>query len=603
MLHETHHETDRASIPPRPPTRNRILWIVVAFAVVAALAVGGFLWLSGDDDAAPVTTAAATTVATTSGTTSPATSVPAVGPTSLVWRPAAAPPNGQVLAVTDGYLAAAYDGGDVQFWGSVDGDEWVLLGLVGTAFGPDDIVRELDSGPAGFVAGVFGPGPEFPERTNVVWASVDGATWHRTELTADIPPAPSEYIEQFLAVDEVMIGPDGFLAFGTGGLNPDLDRIAADFAPGFTGDDVYGVDAERRPDGAVLIVGYGDQEPVEIPFADLGVTEDDLTGILGEEGFAGPGFERFAWWSSDAFTWQPVELEGLPDEWLLIPMRPRTTADDGFYLFGPGPDPADPEGPGVMLGYQSEDGRSWREFVVDGPGEDWLRSITRFGDGFLALGEDVSGDGLWTSPDLVTWTRLDGDLMDAGEGVAFHMSEIDAGGLGLFANGFLSTEGPGVAMEPVIAKDGYEITLGETGAITIVDAASGDLVAVIDPETGTSDTVDFVEEEWGVSFIDTASSEPLVTLTWEEIGAAYEALAGELGIGMTPEPVLRFSSDGMTWTFDRHQDLFGEGGFAISGAAGADSAVAVVGTDIDLWTSESDPRTLPQTVIWIGTPG
>ena len=191
--------------------------------------------------------------------------------------------------------------------------------------------------------------------------------------------------------------------------------------------------------------------------------------------------------------------------------------------------------------------------------------------------------------------------MDAGEGVAFHMAEIDAGGLGLFANGFLSAEGPDVAMEPVITKDGYEITLGEMGAITIVDAASGDLVALIDPETGTSDDVDFVEEDWGVRFVDTASGEALVVLTWEEIGAAYEALAEDLGIGMMPEPVLRFSSDGVTWTFDRHQDLFG--GFAISGAAGADSAVAVVGSDIDLWMSEADPRTLPQTVIWVGTPG
>jgi hypothetical protein len=532
---------------------------------------------------------------------------PAAQPATLSWAEAAVPPTGQTLAVTateTGFLAASHTTEGAEFWTSDDGETWTLLGTGAEALGPDQHVFGLTNGPAGFVAQVSERADGSYEGTNAVWTSTDGANWHRSELIPELPEVPSPYVIQQSFVSTVLIGPNGFLAFGAGGLSPDLDLIAADFAPDYTAEDNYAVDAELRPDGAVLIVGFGDEEPLEIPFAELGVTPEELADIFEGE-VEGSGFEFFMWSSTDGVSWEPLVESGLPEH--VVPGFSAVSlgADDGFYLFAPGPDPQDPEAPGVMSGFHSTDGRAWTQFVLEGPTEAWMHYAS-FGEGlFIAVGEDELGQGMWTSPDARTWTRMPDAVFDVGaEDQFFSFFGVNVGGAGYGVSGMVWVEPPeDLEMpEPVISKDGYAVTLGDEGVLTVADQATGDVLAAIDPETGRSDNIEVSEDETGLTFVNIASGETLVVITHDEINAAFEALGEELGIGQPPVQVLRYSADMETWTLDTDEALFGDGKFSLTGAVGDEVVIAVVSSDRELWEMGEDPLDLPQAEIWVGTP-
>jgi hypothetical protein len=127
-------------------------------------------------------------------------------------------------------------------------------------------------------------------------------------------------------------------------MMPDFDLIATEYAPGYSSEDVWAVDAEMRSDGAVLIIGFGDEAPLEIPFSELGIEAEDMEAIFEEEGGEEPAISQFLWWSADGETWEPITPQGLPEFWLLPFMMGSVGTDDGFYLFAAGPDPNDPEG-------------------------------------------------------------------------------------------------------------------------------------------------------------------------------------------------------------------------------------------------------------------
>jgi hypothetical protein len=156
--------------------------------------------------------------------------------------------------------------------------------------------------------------------------------------------------------------------------------------------------------------------------------------------------------------------------------------------------------------------------------------------------------------------------------------------------------------EPVISKNGYAVTLGDEGILTVADQATGDVLASIDPETGRSDTIEVIEDETGLTFVNIASGETLVVITHDEMNAAFEEIGEELGIGQPPVQVLRYSADMETWTLDTDEALFGDGAFSLTGAVGDEVVVTVVGSDRDLWEMGKDPLDLPQAKIWVGTP-
>lgn len=437
----------------------------------------------------------------------------------------------------------------------------------------------------------------------MVWTSTDGTSWHRSELIPELPEASSPYVIQQSFVSTILIGPDSFLAFGGGGLSPDFDLVIGDFAPGYTAIDIQGVDAELRPDGAVLILDFEDGERLEIPFADLGVSPEEMAALF-EGQIEGTGFEFFMWSSTDGVSWEPITESDLPEHVVPGFMAVSLGADDGFYLFSPGPDPQDPEAPGIMSGFHSTDGRAWTQFVLDGPTEAWMHNAS-FGEGmFIAVGEDEVGQGVWTSPDARTWTRISDAVFDIGvEDQFFSFFEVNVGGAGYGVSGMVWTE-PSEDLEmpePVISKDGYAVTLGDEGTLTVADQETGDILATIDPETG-SDTIEMIEDETGLTFVDIASGETLVVITHDEINAAFEVLGEELGIGQPPVQVLRYSTDMETWTLDTDEALFGDGMFSLTGAVGDEAVIAVISSERELWEMGEDPLDLPQTEMWVGTP-
>lgn len=607
MTH-TVQPTDRSvpSSPERSPWWRRP-WLVVpvvVVAVAAAVVVAVTLWR--DDEAAVESTASATGAPATDA---PAATAPAVIPAGeaerLVWATATEPPSGQVLAVTamdGGYLAAAHTAAGVEFWVSDDGDAWTLLATDPEAFRPNYEVRVLDSGPAGFTAEVFDPTAGTDPVANTVFASTDGATWYRTELTGDLPESPSPYAIQHSVVHGVTIGADGFLAFGSGSLMPDFDRIAAEYAPGHGAEDVWAVDAERRPEGAVLIVGFGDEgeAPLEIPFSELGIEADDLAAIFEGEGEGEePAMSQYLWWSGDGANWELLTPQGLSEFWRMPFMGGSWVgADDGFYLFPVGPDPASPEGPGAMSGYHSIDGRVWTRFDLEAPSAERLH-IVYYGEGvFVAVGEDDSGPALWTSADARVWERARGSetLFDLGDGGEYEIEEVDIGGAGFVAVGLVFTP----PTEPVIVKDGYAVMLGEAG-IAITDEATGQ-VEVLGMETGRSATIQMLEDETGLTFVDIDSGETLLVITHEEIDAAMNAGEEPGAMAQPPAQVFRYSTDLATWTLDPAAELFGEGSFAVSGDMDGDTVLAVAASDRELWHEQPSRVDLPATVIWIGTP-
>lgn len=627
MTHTNRPTDERAPSPLEERPWWRRQWLVGALAAVflAVAIVVVALWPDGEEDvesaasttAAPTTEApATTTLPTTPPTTeAPATTAPpttsATEPGTMAWATSSAPPSGQVLAVTamdTGYLAAAHTSDGTEFWVSDAGDSWTLLATDLEAFRPNYQVYVLHSGPAGFTAEAFDPTADMSMGTNVVFASTDGATWHRTELMGDLPESPSPYLIQHSAVNGVTIGADGFLAFGSGSLMPDFDRIAAEYAPGYSSEDVWAVDAEMRPEGAVLIIGFGEENaPLEIPFTELGVPAEDLAAIFEEEGNEASAISQFLWWSADGMTWDLISPQGLPEFWLMSFVLGSVGADDGFYVFSADEGAADPEGPGVISGYFSTDGRVWSRLELVGPSGHWMHTVD-YGDGlFVAVGEDESGRALWTSTDARVWERASGSeaLFDLGYEGDYAIEEVDIGRAGFTAVGMVHGEEqmyPIVPVEPVVAKDGYAVTFGDDG-LTIEDETTGE-VEVFDMETGSSPSIQIRDGEIGLTFVDIATGETLLVITNEEIEAAWNALAEESGaMGQPPAQVFRYSTDLARWTLDTAEDLFGAGAFAVSGDMGGDTCIALAGSDIERWYEEPNRGDLPPTVIWVGTPG
>jgi len=627
MTHTNRPKNERAPtlLEQKPWWRRPWLAGALAAVILAAAILVVAVWPDDEDDAEsaasttatpttvePATTMPPTTIPLTTG--APATTAPpttsAVQPGTLAWTTATAPPAGQVLGVTamgTGYLAASHTSDGAEFWVSDEGDIWTRLATNPEAFRPNYQIYVLHSGPAGFTAEAFDPTADTSMGTSAVFASTDGATWYRTDLMGNLPESPSPYVIQHSVVHGVTIGADGFLAFGSGSLMPDFDLIAAEYAPGYSSEDVWAVDAEMRPEGAVLIIGFGDEAPLEIPFSELGIDAEDLAAIFEDEGGEEPAISQFLWWSADGETWEPITPQGLPDFWLLPFMMGSVGADDGFYLFAGGPDPNEPEASGVMSGYHSVDGRLWSQFELQGPTEDWMRSVD-FGNGlFVAAGEDEAGRALWTSTDARVWERAAGSeaLFDLGSEGEYAIEEVDIGRAGFVAVGYVHGEEqmyPIVPVEPVVSKDGYAVTFGEDG-LTIEDETTGE-IDVFDMEAGTSPSIQIRDGEIGLTFIDIATGETLLVITNEEIETAWNALAEESGaMGQPPDQVFRYSTDLATWTLDTAEDLFGEGVFVVSGDMHGDTCIAVAASDIARWEAESNRADLPPTVIWIGTAG
>jgi hypothetical protein len=206
-------------------------------------------------------------------------------------------------------------------------------------------------------------------------------------------------------------------------------------------------DVMALPGGGYVSVGYSPPAwtPVAWTSADglawriheIGTTEFTFPEALasGSDGtvvaVGRSGRAPMAWTTRDGATWQPHDIammgtDGAPERMTTV------AAGEGGYVAGGS---AGPElGDRHARFWTSEDGSTWRPIPEDAAAfaDAEVRSITPFGGGFVAVGvlgdaQQLTGAVAWTSPDGVTWTRLDSPAFDGGKAVA--VVESPAGGL------------------------------------------------------------------------------------------------------------------------------------------------------------------------------
>jgi hypothetical protein len=134
------------------------------------------------------------------------------------------------------------------------------------------------------------------------------------------------------------------------------------------------------------------------------------------------GNEPIAWTTADGVAWELHAVPVLGDGGVAERMTAVATGPQGFVAGGSvGPELLDRQ----ARFWRSADGVAW-EPVADDPvafANAEVRAITSFQGGFVAVGvvgtvQDHTGAVAWSSPDGVTWTRIDDPAFDAGEAVS-----------------------------------------------------------------------------------------------------------------------------------------------------------------------------------------
>jgi hypothetical protein len=206
-------------------------------------------------------------------------------------------------------------------------------------------------------------------------------------------------------------------------------------------------DVIGQPAGGFVSVGYS--PPAWTPLAwtsadgltwsihEMGTTEFTFPEALasGSDGtvvaVGRSGRLPMAWTTLDGATWQPHDVPTLGTDG--TPERMTTVAADaGGYVAGGsvGPELAERH----ARFWTSADGSTWEPVPDDAAAlaDAEVRAITRFGDGFVAVGvlgdaQAQTGAVAWISPDGLTWERIDGEPFEGGKAVA--IVESPAGGL------------------------------------------------------------------------------------------------------------------------------------------------------------------------------
>ncbi len=158
----------------------------------------------------------------------------------------------------------------------------------------------------------------------------------------------------------------------------------------------------------------------------LAVGEDGTIVAVGRSGKL-----PLAWTSSDGRAWEPRAVAILGDESVAERMTSVVAMPGGFLAGGS-------VGPELFERHArfwiSPDGGSWQPVADDSAAfaDAEVRSIVRFGDGYVAVGvlgsvQRYTGSVAWTSPDGRTWTRV--DAPDLGRGRAVALVVAPFGGL------------------------------------------------------------------------------------------------------------------------------------------------------------------------------
>ncbi|HET9347238.1 MAG TPA: hypothetical protein VFO05_16215 [Candidatus Limnocylindrales bacterium] len=224
------------------------------------------------------------------------------------------------------------------------------------------------------------------------------------------------------------------------------------------------------------------------PIADTEFTFPVAMAVGGDGGIVAvgrSGSAPLAWTSADGTTWEPHRVATLGDGSVAERMTAVVAAPGGGFIAGGSVGPELFERHARF--WRSADGVDWVPVPDDAAAfaEAEVRAIVRFGDGYVATGvtgsvQDITGSVAWTSPDGMTWTRVDDPALAAGRAVAL----VNAPFGGLVAVGSDRTEDEALAW---VSADGRSWTLaaGEESRqyhgkirMTDVTAVGDELIAV-----------------------------------------------------------------------------------------------------------------------------
>lgn len=302
--------------------------------------------------------------------------------------------NQQMLDVIEfgGGLVAvgmAFDGDDrdAAVWLSADGITWTRAAHADLDEPEGQTMWSVATGGPGLVAVGFG-GPD-DDQDAAIWTSHDGVSWTR------VPH------------DETTFGASVAFAVATHGDVIVATGFAAD--AGATNAAVWvssdGVSWSRVPHDDATLGGSGEQVMYGVASTTNGLV------AVGSDG------DRAAVWaSSDGATWARVMDPTLAGRGTLF-MSAVTTGGPGLVAAGVG---WEHDRPSAAV-WTSTDGRTWNRVTHDeatfgGGGWPSMQALAANESGVVVVGMDLSDDpygdaAVWTSPDGISWSRVDPDRL------------------------------------------------------------------------------------------------------------------------------------------------------------------------------------------------
>jgi hypothetical protein len=570
--------TATSSRRPRP----RLTGVAVAAAVVVL--VGGFAYLVGRTST-PVTDDA---VAATGILPEDAIRPPGiVGDTFLSWSrvelPAGVDRITGVAATDGGYLAigGAPSGSTIVtstpvVLESADGATWTEsalippvaenAGLIAIGAQSDHVViaalEAQDQPPVrpAFLSGID---------TRAVLYVYDGTDWSRIALEEIDAAAGYRYVTPNIYVHDVAIADGTAVAVGSAFWEPDLVGIA-EFAFGTAVDagDIIGWGFDGN---SVQLMGPGNTTIADVRLSDLGVTEDEQELLRG-----GMGQQRI-WVSTDLETFDPVEVEGMPAE--VFRVGTGVLADGRLYL--------DAQGHHGSAIWVLPDGRSWEALL------DWTSpggSVARYDDQWLQAVDGFPRAKVRASAEGETWSDASPQDLFPDDGRQWSFGQLRTSEIGVVATAFgfsgvmTSTSG---SPATEVTKDGYRIVIRPDTGITTVSRDGETLLSILDYGTD-SDMSRYNQAAGTVEFLDPATGDVLVTLTFEEIDAAERSVYETEGPSDEAAAVV-YSPDGIEWSFQLPEEAIG---VALGGGG---MELLVVDDDLVIGST--------RTGVWLGTFG
>ncbi len=286
---------------------------------------------------------------------------------------------------------------------------WTRLGRIEASLGAWDQMSDVATGD-GILVGVGMAGYERTEAP-AAWTSQDGRSWSIVFIDTG----------RNVGIEEVTVGGPGLVAVGH--ENVGCGEAGAEYVPAVsTSEDA--TTWTHVPCGALVSATGWSSKLWDVTAGGPGLV------AVGHESAPAEGPTRgVVWTSPDGETWTRVPPDTVFDDAMAFGV---VAASPGLVAFG-----NDDEGPAVWV---STDSFEWEK--APAPPTDSLADAIRFGPDLIGV-----GDGVWRSPDGLTWTKL------AGIPGGYMTTVVELDGV-LVAAGFIEKDrGPVITTTTVPGQD------------------------------------------------------------------------------------------------------------------------------------------------------